>query len=66
MAPLGHVSFQMKACHVLLLATVALAAITSAANIRKESLDVEDTRARVDGRLKWLAAGAENQHGEIR
>ena len=58
----------MKACLILLLAT-ALGAITSAANIKKDSHDVVngggDTQALVEGQLGWIG-GAENQQVEIR
>ena len=59
----------MKACLILLLATIALAAITSAANIKEDSHDVVngggDTQALVEGQLGWIG-GAGNQQGEIR
>ena len=59
----------MKACLILLLATIALAAITLAANIKKDSHDVVngggDTQALVEGQLGWIG-GAENQQVEIR
>ena len=59
----------MKACLILLLATIALAAITSAANIKKDSHDVlnggGDTQAVVEDQLGWIG-GAENQQVEIR
>ena len=55
----------MKAYLVLLLAAIALAAITSAANIRDVEDGEEDTQAVVEGQLGWIAE-ADNQLDEIR
>ena len=62
---LYHNSFQMKVYLVLLLAAIALVAITSAANIRDVEDGQEDTQAVVEGQLGWIAE-TDNQLGEIR
>ena len=55
----------MKVYLVLLLAAIALAVITSAANIRDVEDGQEDTQAVVEGQLGWIAE-TDNQLGEIR
>ena len=58
---IDHNEFQMKGYLVILLATIAVAAIASAANIGEE----EETEALVAGRQGWIAE-ADNGLGEIR
>ena len=61
----------MKVCIVLLLATTALTAITSATNAQTSHLngpllkDVEDEHALVEGQLGWITE-ADNQLSNMR